>query len=222
MTVDLLREGREPLPACWADLSVSGVMLILPGDSVGSLQRGDSILLGFTVDGISLQQKGTIVWSLPDDTGKIVKAGVHFAEMNSKVSDLHPRLWEYFNRRESFRAGSAEAESPDVTLTHAGRECTGRMLDISTSGISLIFDAMVADDAQLESQLGLEYLLELKLTSDLPTISLRSRAERFEREGRYVMMAFSFPEQYDVEAEEQRAVVAEYVALREKSLRDDA
>lgn len=220
VTVDLLLPDGDSLPACWADLSVTGVMLIIPADSGIEFERGHEVELDFTIDGICMRLAGTVAWSVPDDTGKIIKAGVQFDPLGEVIGGLHPRLWEYFNRRESYRAGCEEDDSPDVFIERNGNACTGRLLDVSTSGVSVIFDETVAAGANLNRELGYDFALKTRLAPDMDEITLQARAERFDREGRYAVVAFSFPDEYEQQDRPEIEEIRGFVERREESLRD--
>jgi len=221
ITVDLLRPGRDSLPVCWADLSLSGVMLIVPIDCGFDVRTGGRLELGFTADGIRFHMHGTVAWAELDETGKIYKAGVEFDPIEEDLGELHPELWQHFNRRESFRAGCAADETVDVVTRGPHGQCTGCLLDISTSGAGLIFDEETASHFHLDEGLDASFQLEVKLADDLPTVLLEGLAKRFERVGRYAVLAVSFPHEFCERAEDELRVIAEYVARRERSQRDE-
>ena len=178
MTVDVLREGRDSLPACWADLSISGVMLILPLDAGTCFSVGDALEMLFELDGYQFCLAGEVVWDVEDDTGRIQTCGVHFDHVDPRIGEDHPELWRYFNRRVSQRVLPPSGERIEVQVTSDAGTSPARMMDVSSTGIRLAFEPGRHDAAAIAGGLGHKYELELRLAADLPRVRLFARAER--------------------------------------------
>lgn len=219
MTVDVLRLGRESSPACWADLSLTGVMLIVPFEAGVDLQVGAMVNLGFTCEGIRIPMKGQVAWSVPDDTGKITKAGIQFESFTEDADSIESPLWDYLNRREAIRAGVTDDETVKVSVKGPMADCSGNLLDISTNGIRVILDGKVAEIACLQFNMGKQFSLAMKLSKDLPSISLTAMASNFELVGPISVLSFSFSEE-EYGALEELNVISDFMVRRERSMRD--
>jgi hypothetical protein len=216
MTVDILRPGRDSLPACWADLSVSGVMLIVPLEARVLYHVGDEIDMAFALDGYEFRLRGTLVWVNDDERGKIQTAGVRFHHVGADIGEQHPELWAYFNRRVAPRVAPAPEEVIDVWLSSELGRVRARLADLSATGLRVAFGARGAESEAPDDGLGRMYELELRLAADLPFIHLSARAEHAQTEDGELRWGLAFLEEDDDSQSEAREVIEDYVRRRQR------
>ncbi|MFT7670410.1 MAG: hypothetical protein ACI8X5_003118 [Planctomycetota bacterium] len=214
LTVDVFRPGYAPLPACWGDLSITGVMLVVPWESGSSLEVGGKLDLGFTVDDVCFHLSGKIVWVVPDDTGRIVKAGVHFDAVDDELCQMHPRLWEFFNRREAKRAKNPVDQPVEVLVSSEEFSKNAQLVDVSTSGIAMLLEGEAGNALDWVRHLGHKHFVEMTLSPGLPTVTVTARGERLEQRGSDLMMAFSFPEEDVADYVEELRLIEKWVSMR--------
>lgn len=157
--VSLVLSSQKLLPGELINMSLHGSAVFFPANECPDLTPNEMVKLKIV---IAPSKKSITIDVIVKDScmaGGKKLCRFQFAEPATFVQELDPSLWEYFNRRQSFRVEPDQAEPIEVMLEWQGGFGQGRIIDISTAGMRLELDPELArtlrhaDPLTLSSQL---------------------------------------------------------------------
>ncbi|MFT7669951.1 MAG: hypothetical protein ACI8X5_002658 [Planctomycetota bacterium] len=217
LTVSLLYAGKKHVPVKWVDMSVSGAKIIVPRNGDEGFRVGQSVTICLTLRGESYLVVTRTVWVLVGE--EELNVGLEFVGGIAKICHADPELWEYLNRRRSFRIAPKRGDVVRVLVGGEGGAAMGTMLDISATGLGILIPRVFANRDFIKSGLGCKFRIALKLDEDIPKLNMIARAERSAPRGAGIQWGLVFLEEDDREMASELAIVTDYIMLRQRESR---
>lgn len=214
----ILRTG-DTLPVEWLDLSVSGAKILVPSELEQELHEGNPVRLSFEANGVRFRINARIMWVHVNQVEEKLHMGVRFAYVDPELGHDHPELWQYFNRRKTFRASPPAGETVSVSVECEQGALTADLLDISATGISLMLPKETGELPWVAEALGTKLALELKLSEEHELMHVVARVERMEAKARGVFWGLSFLEEDERDLGDELETIADFVMARQRQLR---
>ena len=219
LTVSLVPRSGDPVRLEWSDISVAGTKILAPAEFGSDLVEGAPVRLCFGVEDLNFRVNGRVVWCHDTADEAMISVGVDFAYLDPTISETHPELWVYFNRRKAFRVTPPLGEVLEVELSGPQGSASVRLVDISATGVSVTLPDEHPTPAWVENGLGHKFDLHLTLLPEVGEIKLVTRAERVFRQGKADCWGLSILEEDERHLGDSLEIVEEYIMARQRQMR---